>query len=159
MKLNGKKTWILSILLGHSSASNIQMVWLRNSKPGSAFEEISSWKGLISLRPMPLWCNGPQFTSCLSLKSYLVWNHCRVIYLCFFCTRILRRTKMYNMLTCQWDLLSMERMGRRCALNSKRHFMGCIRVLELGGSTSLQNSRTVNWNNQSLTHACSLDWM
>ncbi len=58
---------------------------------------------------------------------------------------------------CQWDLPSMERMRRRCALNSKRHFMGCVRVLELSGSTSLQNLRSVDWNNQSLTHACLLD--
>ena len=57
---------------------------------------------------------------------------------------------------CQWDLPSMEKMGRRCALNSIRHFMGFVRVLELSGSTSLQNSRSVDWNNQSLTHACSL---
>ncbi len=47
--------------LGHSSANNIHMDGLRNSKHVSVEEGINNSKGLTSLRPMPQLSNGPPY--------------------------------------------------------------------------------------------------
>ncbi len=96
------------------------------------------------------------YTPDVCWKYYLVWNLCKATLPVHSCTPISRRTKMY-MSTFPWVSHSMERMARKCALISKSHSMGYVKVLEHSGNTSQSNSKNVAWNSQSLIHACLLD--
>jgi hypothetical protein len=85
-----------------------------------------------------------QTTICLIfVLEILLWlNKCSEMLSVLFCTQILRRTKRFT-LTCQWDLLSMTRMKRKCALNSKIYSMSYIKVLEHPVGTFQSNSKHV----------------
>jgi hypothetical protein len=110
----------------------ILIVLSRNSKPGSVLamdQQLERIDFFETYAPVVQWT---MICLIFILEILLGLKSMQGDITCAFLHTDLKENELFT-LTCQWDSPSMKRMERNSALNSKRHSMGCNKVLECTG--------------------------